>query len=45
MTEQTKRLAAWFELWATTKIMLEYADEPEPESQELINALLALAED
>jgi hypothetical protein len=47
MSEQAKRLERWFNCWDATKTMLDGAqpEELSPESQELVAALLALAED
>lgn len=45
MTKQAQTLEAWFALWGAVSHMLEIELEPTSESQELIDALSAMAED
>ena len=45
MNKLTKTMEAWFTLWGAVRHMLEIELEPAPESQELIDALCAMAED
>ena len=45
MSKQAKTLNAWFTLWGSVLHMLEIDLEPTDESQELIDALLAMSND
>ena len=45
MSNQSKRLEAWIERWQVVKFMLEIESEIAPESQEIIDALVSMAED